>query len=584
MTNFIKMMWLLLGVGAGMVIMHVMSNSTAKSSTSPPSLRTDSNTLMMPPSTIATGPPPDTTTTASGGVISGGGGYSPVGDTAATSSTTTSSSPYSKFQPIGFQLYTGGAPAFIKTTTSQDDSNSTTSSHHHKHDKVTGETTTKVVPNPECDRKDSFGHNMEESTIECYMGLEDTKVDIQQRLDIMINAVERAYEYADQDPTTLKIFIAPEFFWRGVDGAYIYDNNDDSDSNDDGEEPKYDDDDDCREICTILQNLEGFVAQKRFEDWLFVFGTVVVSELLPVEDKYDYLFYNFAPIYKGYDPYVTNYNGKRFIVPKRYVSNIDFLTPRRHFDDTIAKELIQLGGYFADDQKPSAKTVEHPWDLARSQYDREMWHKYKEELDALGYTMIEYDWLIIDGITFTLEVCLDHDVKTALNSYLADAVTGSTTRIPSVNTKGAAANGDNCNVEYVPIPRHMAQISIVSSSGMTVNADSMALASGGTIILQDGLSDRDSNMTWAVDEGDDDQCQQYTWHFIGGSEVVQRFGVVSPTEAIFNYKVNTNYTTYPIYQDDDDNKNWKDALAGVFTTQKYPPELTVYTTNNIVQV
>ena len=34
--------------------------------------------------------------------------------------------------------------------------------------------------------------------------------------------------------------------------------------------------------------------------------------------------------------------------------------------------------------------------------------EYKDELFSLGYTMIEYDWLIMDNITFTTEVCLDH--------------------------------------------------------------------------------------------------------------------------------------------------------------------------------
>ena len=572
-NNFI---WGIVGVCIGMTIMHWMQPTrrapSAKITSTPSSIRTPASTsgggkMMVLPSTIAAG----RGTVANGTNRSGGAGaladaQQPAKslDTAEASSAT-SSSPYTKFQPTGFQIYTGGAPAFVTTLPTSSKSNSTYAP------KKT------MKPNPECDTLDSFGQNADGSGyIQCYLGLEDTTLDIRKRLDIMIHAVEAAYAKADNDdPTTLKIFIAPEFYWRGVDGAYVYTD---------------DDEGGCKEICTILKSLEDYVAQKRFEDWLFVFGTVIVSELLPVEDKYDYLFYNFAPIYKGYDPNSTDHKGKRFIVPKRYVSNIDFLTPLRHFNDTTAKELIQFtpteGG-----MRPSDRTVANPYDLYRKQYDRDMWHQYKSELDDLGYTMIEYDWLIMDGITFTIEVCLDHDLKTALNSYLADAVTGSTTRIPSVTTKGAAATSSNNPIQYVPIPKHMAQISIVSSSGMTVNADSLALANGGTIVLQDGLSNGNSDMAWMIEEDLDEQCQQYSWHFIGGSEAVQRHGVISPTEAIFNYNVKTEYTRYPVYDGGDEKEvgspkaiDWEQALDGVFTTKKYAPEIAVYETINIVQI
>ena len=65
---------------------------------------------------------------------------------------------------------------------------------------------------------------------------------------------------------------------------------------------KADDPSICGPICHVLKGLEAMVAQERFEDWLFVFGTVIASESLPTQDPYDYLFYNFAPIYKGYNP------------------------------------------------------------------------------------------------------------------------------------------------------------------------------------------------------------------------------------------------------------------------------------------
>jgi hypothetical protein len=134
----------------------------------------------------------------------------------------------------------------------------------------------------------------------------------------------------------------------------------------------------------------------------------------------------------------------------------DFLTPVRQFNDSVTRELVDITNpkHFADPKMPanpqlldhSQSTVVHnPYELQRKFYDRDMWCKcslfenhsvvkfttgreepfytdppdldplflcltdeYKDELYSLGYTMIEYDWLIMDNITFTLEVCLDH--------------------------------------------------------------------------------------------------------------------------------------------------------------------------------
>ena len=58
-------------------------------------------------------------------------------------------------------------------------------------------------------------------------------------------------------------------------------------------------------------------------------------------------------------------------------------------------------------QEEPAVVVQNPFELKRDFYDRNMWYDYKDELSALGYTMIEYDWLILDNITFTIEGTYD---------------------------------------------------------------------------------------------------------------------------------------------------------------------------------
>jgi len=160
-----------------------------------------------------------------------------------------------------------------------------------------------MVYNPECKGRTEIGysdnpdHANETILFQCYLGHNDPMVDVRNRLRVMYDAVEAAYNAADPNPTTLKIFNAPEFFFRGLQGAYIFDNKSNNSSpniRDDN-----DDEEDCEMQCQILLGLESLVANKKYEHWLFLFGTIVVAEKMPQNETHDYLFYNFAPVYKG---------------------------------------------------------------------------------------------------------------------------------------------------------------------------------------------------------------------------------------------------------------------------------------------
>lgn len=433
---------------------------------------------------------------------------------------------YSKFQPLSLQLFTGGAPVDI---INDEDGTS--------------------YPNPECQDARIFGTFI--GAMNCYKGHKNTTEDVIDRLAIMTDAVEKAYELSDKSNDTLKLFIAPEFFFRGRNGAYILHPTDDH---------KYlfnDDDGTCRaEICLILTALEQLVADARFEDWVFLFGTAILSEALPVEDTWDFLFYNFGMLYKGYDPAKTkDPKGNRFLIPKRYVSNLDFLTPQRQIEGT--RQIFQSSSPIDD------LAVLNPHNLSHKTYDRDIWHQYKGELVTLGYTMIEYGWFLMDGITMTVEICLDHDMRTALTTYLAEASSRKSTLIPS--------SYDN-KIDYVQIPKHQAQISIVSSAEMTVSPTALALADKGTIILQDGMHDDDINMTWVY------ECFKYEWQFDGGSEVIQRTASISPTEVLFHYQVDDQYQKHSIYSD------WKNSLRGVFTNTQYEPMIVAYNPRDVAEV
>ncbi|KAL7551749.1 hypothetical protein ACHAWF_014932 [Thalassiosira exigua] len=432
-------------------------------------------------------------------------------------------SPYSKVQTLSFQIYTGGAPAFTV-------------------DKSTGEES----KNHECKGLHSYGLPADSESYQCYLGLEDTAEDVNQRINIMADAVNKAYDISDKDESTLKIFLAPEFYFRGLNGAFQFLTEEAEDSG--GE---------CSDICHILKGLENIVADKRFENWLFLFGTVIASEALPTEEDFDYQFYNFAPLYKGFDPATTERVGKNFLVPKRYVSNIDFLTPLRHLTNrTVAMELLDEQNHTLD------RTLKNPHASGQHRYDNGVWAKYKDELSSLGYTMIEYGWLFMDGISFSVEVCLDHLSHRALMTYLADVVTGSKTLIPS---------SAHSSVEWVGIPKHQAQISLVSSAGMDVTVASLALANGGQIFLQDGL---EGNISPHTTFGEDD-CQPNEYEFHGGSQAVKRTAVISATDVTFEYEMNMNFKDYPLYPKSG-GVQWREVLKGVFSSAMYPPRVTVY--------
>jgi hypothetical protein len=173
----------------------------------------------------------------------------------------------------------------------------------------------------------------------------------------------------------------------------------------------------------------------------------------------------------------------------------------------------------------------------------------------------------MDGITMTVEICVDHAAKSALTAYLASIASGSQTLIPS---------GGSDKLEQVRIPTHQAQISLVSSAGMSVSADSLVLTDGGTILLQDGLENGLVRKFWQ----DENDKRLHRTQFEGGSEAVSRISVVRPTEVYFEYEIRRAMVENQIYIDGE----WTQELDKVFTTRMYEPTIAVYEPTAIAEV
>lgn len=108
------------------------------------------------------------------------------------------------------------------------------------------------------------------ATADGYMGDANPKIDLTKRCNQMIAAVKQAHtlyqlqmaapKKIKADNRTLKIFMAPEFFFRGISGAFTMDalmgnRNEES----------------------ILDQLRKETRQPQYADWLFVFGTFIAG-------------------------------------------------------------------------------------------------------------------------------------------------------------------------------------------------------------------------------------------------------------------------------------------------------------------
>jgi hypothetical protein len=226
----------------------------------------------------------------------------------------------------------------------------------------------------------------------------------------MKSAINEAYQlhlsrhHSDpNDAKTLKIFMAPEFFFRGIKGAY-----------------------DISLVSEIFSDLRAFTKDVKFKDWLFVFGTVIAASFddrlvcqkcgksgakqfqrigvgqyscpgctgSVTEERLG------ALIQKGAE-------GDCYVVEKEYVSHIDF---QRHVTKSGLKRGNIATGYDnvailkdwnADRRINLAGDVVRALPAPGSRDVGGSASKFTDE--RMGGSIFT-----IDGIKFGLEICLDH--------------------------------------------------------------------------------------------------------------------------------------------------------------------------------
>lgn len=99
---------------------------------------------------------------------------------------------------------------------------------------------------------------------ESYLGNDDQHIDISSRILILKNAVDLAKSSLPSDEDTsdvINVFVAPEFYFHGTQGPYVYATDD--------EDP----------LPFMLNELSKIFNRVDYPNWIFVFGTAVTAKV-----------------------------------------------------------------------------------------------------------------------------------------------------------------------------------------------------------------------------------------------------------------------------------------------------------------
>ncbi|WP_432740563.1 hypothetical protein ABXJ76_11185 [Methylobacter sp. G7] len=277
------------------------------------------------------------------------------------------------------------------------------------------------------------------SGVKTYLGNINAEQDIRKRCQIMRHAIAQATAHTDivTNSNTLKIFMAPEFYFRGDKGAYP-----------------------IELVSLIMEDIRKMVSLKKYEHWIFVLGTALGY----LDSNGTKEIMNMALVQKGGSQELDAQH--TLIVYKEYISHIDFIKllhkcsnpgctgfaicntchmpydPQWH--DPAGRHVLVAGtGSLVSPVQGSRDVLSG--NMNSTGRGRE---KTQSGLGGQGiFTM--------GGITFGLEVCLDHAYKRLRDS--------------------PPAKGDN-----------EIQIQLIPSAGMAIEQDAVACKKKGLIFNVDG--------------------------------------------------------------------------------------------------
>ncbi|MBA3681420.1 MAG: hypothetical protein H0W73_09680 [Bacteroidetes bacterium] len=257
-------------------------------------------------------------------------------------------------------------------------------------------------------------------------------IDIKSRISFTDNAISKAYAVADQDPGTLKVFMAPEFLYRGAGGAYIHDL-----INGWSAAPPavFNLPNTYNKWGGLFGGLQQIAANNKYNDWVFVFGTAI-SASYPTYKYTDGKYYlDYTKVAEAYNTSLIQAGGSantatNYASTKHYISHIDFLTDYINYFNNIS-----------DPVKPLDPRSVQPSDILGTTEGGAVFNLSSVK-DVSG-----------NPIKFGIEICLDH-----------------------------AQSGDNHNqFGRIKASNETVKIQLVPSGGLNLLDGSISLVSGANV-------------------------------------------------------------------------------------------------------
>ena len=271
-----------------------------------------------------------------------------------------------------------------------------------------------------------------------YAGLGDEHGDVRGRIGLLNETLHAlaASPLIDQRPTTLKVFAAPEFFFRGAAGAYNLSH--------------------TRTAEGLAESLGGLIAGDAWKDWIAFFGTTIgfqPSDTSAVATSTDGGFakrklvdtYNFALIRRG------GSNGERHLHFKHYISSIDFLDATPGDDGTITFPEMNVSLPKGTWPKPMRRVTKKYPILSGAA---------RKGLERTAGPTVDGTFHIAN-VSFCLDICLDHAMGVCAKALDKEKAAGTGPGVVSIHA--------------------------IVSAGMSIQPRHVRVPPGGSAILSDGL-------------------------------------------------------------------------------------------------
>ncbi len=143
-----------------------------------------------------------------------------------------------------------------------------------------------------------------------YVGLQDPDADLKQRVLIVKKVLDYVSCEPSIDPNALKVFMMPEFFFRGRIGAYTLQEMMGEDRNTGG---------------SVQDLLCSWVLDAKWKKCIFVFGSVVGYKRIRSEGDVNFEVYNCSIVVQGGLLNLEESRRASVVCLKEHLSGIDFL-------------------------------------------------------------------------------------------------------------------------------------------------------------------------------------------------------------------------------------------------------------------